>query len=188
MKERAIYQNLLSACASCRSIISVLRLVLLPPQNENSNTNLARFVTSFIPVGYQSTKRLSITISSSPHQPIPFHASRPPARHHIQKLSLSRQRPRPSVQPSLLHPRSLLHQVPQSQVFPSSLLYLLRRPLNSKRRMLIRYYIIFILRVDRLVVRRNIDLVIGEFVLAEVFEEVGVAGTVEVDVSVGGVL
>jgi len=53
--------------------------------------------------------------------------------------------------------------------------------------MLVGNYIIFIFWIDRLVVRRHIDFVVGELVFAEVFEEVGVAGAVEVDVGVGGV-
>jgi hypothetical protein len=36
--------------------------------------------------------------------------------------------------------------------------------------MLIGHYIVLIFRVDGLVVRRNVDLIIGELVFAEVFE------------------
>jgi hypothetical protein len=47
--------------------------------------------------------------------------------------------------------------------------------------MLIRHDIVFVFRVDGLVNRWNVDLVIGELVLAEVLEEVCVAGAVHVD-------
>jgi hypothetical protein len=50
---------------------------------------------------------------------------------------------------------------------------------------LIRHYIVLILRIDRLVMRRHVDLIVGQFVFAEVFEEIRVAGPVEVDVRVG---
>jgi hypothetical protein len=53
--------------------------------------------------------------------------------------------------------------------------------------MLIRNYIILVFWIDRLVVRRNVDLVIWELVFAEIFEEVGVKQVVEVYVSVVGV-
>jgi hypothetical protein len=53
--------------------------------------------------------------------------------------------------------------------------------------MLVRHYIVFIFWIDRLVVRRDVDLVVWELVFAEVFEEVRVTGPVEVDVGVGGV-
>ena len=53
--------------------------------------------------------------------------------------------------------------------------------------MLVWYYIILIFWVDRLVVWRDVDFVVGELVFAEVFEEVCVAGAREVDVGVGGV-
>jgi hypothetical protein len=53
--------------------------------------------------------------------------------------------------------------------------------------MLIWYYIVLIFRVDGLVVRRNVDLIIRELVFAEVFEEVRVPGSVEVNVGIGGV-
>jgi hypothetical protein len=52
---------------------------------------------------------------------------------------------------------------------------------------LIRNYIVFIFWVDRLVVRRHVNVVVGQLVLAEVFEEISVPGPVEVDVGVGGI-
>lgn len=48
-------------------------------------------------------------------------------------------------------------------------------------------YIILVLGVDGLVVRRDVDLIVGEFVLAEVLEEVCVSRPVEVNVCVIGV-
>lgn len=47
--------------------------------------------------------------------------------------------------------------------------------------------VVLILRVDGLVLGRDVDLIIGEAVLAEVLEEVGVALVVEVDIRDGGV-
>jgi hypothetical protein len=52
---------------------------------------------------------------------------------------------------------------------------------------LVWYYIILVFWVDRLVVCRDVDFVVGELVFAEIFEEVCVAGASEVDVGVGGV-
>jgi hypothetical protein len=49
---------------------------------------------------------------------------------------------------------------------------------------LIGYYIILIFGIDGLVVRWYVDFVVGELVFAEVFEEVRVAGSVEVNVGV----
>ena len=54
--------------------------------------------------------------------------------------------------------------------------------------MLIRHYIIFIFRIRRLVLRRDVDEFFGEVGgTVEFFEEVGVAGRGEVDVGVGGI-
>ena len=54
--------------------------------------------------------------------------------------------------------------------------------------MLVRHYIIFIFRIRRLVLRRDVDEFFGEVGgPVEFFEEVGVAGGGEVDVGVGGV-
>jgi hypothetical protein len=50
---------------------------------------------------------------------------------------------------------------------------------------LIRNYIIFIFWVDGLVMRRNVDLIVGQLVFTEVLEEVGVSCAIEVDVGVG---
>lgn len=53
--------------------------------------------------------------------------------------------------------------------------------------MLIRYYIIFVLGIDWLIMRRNVNFIVWKFVFAEVFEEVRVSCSREVDVGVGRV-
>ncbi len=54
--------------------------------------------------------------------------------------------------------------------------------------MLVRHYIIFIFRIRRLVLRRDVDEFLGEVGRpVEFFEEVGMAGGREVDVGVGGI-
>lgn len=60
--------------------------------------------------------------------------------------------------------------------------------MNSESGVLIGDDIVLVLGIDRLEVRRDVNVVVGEFgVLAEVFEEVGVEGVVEMDVGVVGV-
>ena len=54
--------------------------------------------------------------------------------------------------------------------------------------MLVGNYIILVLRVDGLVFRLHVDLVLGEAVGDKVGEELGVAGAVEVDVGMMCVL
>jgi len=54
--------------------------------------------------------------------------------------------------------------------------------------MLIRHNVILILRVDRLVLRFDINLIIGEFILGEILEQVRVPGAMHVDIREGGVL
>jgi hypothetical protein len=49
--------------------------------------------------------------------------------------------------------------------------------------MLIGYYIVLIFRIQRLVMRRDVDLVIWQLVFAEVFKEVCVSRPIEVHVS-----
>ena len=83
----------------------------------------------------------------------------------------------------LLH-WAFLHQIRQSQVLPSSLFRLLRGSLNPKRRVLVWHYIVLVFWVDRLVMRGNIDFVVGQLVFAEIFEEVRVPRAVEVHVGV----
>lgn len=53
--------------------------------------------------------------------------------------------------------------------------------------MLVRHHVVLIFRVDGLEVGRDVDVVFGEAVLAEVFEEASVPRSVEVDICVGGV-
>ncbi len=53
--------------------------------------------------------------------------------------------------------------------------------------MLIWYHVVLIFGIQGLIVRRDVDIVIWELVFAEVFEEVGVSGAVEVDICVAGV-
>jgi hypothetical protein len=74
-----------------------------------------------------------------------------------------------------LLPRSLLHQIRQPQVLPSSLLGLLRSSLNAKRCMLVRHYIVLIFWINGLVMGRHVDFVVRELVFAEIFEEVRVS-------------
>jgi len=50
--------------------------------------------------------------------------------------------------------------------------------------MLIWYNIVFVFWVQWLILRRHIDLVVGKLVFAEVFEEICVSRTVEVDICV----
>lgn len=53
--------------------------------------------------------------------------------------------------------------------------------------MLIGHHVVLVLWIYGLQVRRHVNLVVWEAVLAEVVEEVGVAGAVEVDLGVAGV-
>lgn len=80
-----------------------------------------------------------------------------------------------------------MHQRHQPQILPRRLSNVLRRALDAKRRVLVGYDVIFVFRVDGLVLWRDVDFVVGELVLAKVFKEVGVAGAVHVHVRVGRV-
>lgn len=51
--------------------------------------------------------------------------------------------------------------------------------------MLVGDHVVLVLRVNRLMLGWDVNLVRGEFVLAEIFEEIGVAGAVEVNVREG---
>lgn len=51
--------------------------------------------------------------------------------------------------------------------------------------MLVWDYIVFVFGIDGLVVRRHVDLVVGQLVFAEVFEKVRVSGAVEVYICEG---
>ena len=76
--------------------------------------------------------------------------------------------------------RPLVHEITQAKVLPRWLLVPLRGTLDAKRSMLVRYHIVFIFRVDRLMLGRDVYFVVGEAIAAEVLEEVGVAGAVHV--------
>jgi hypothetical protein len=52
---------------------------------------------------------------------------------------------------------------------------------------LIGHYVVLVFRVDGLQVRRHVDVVGGQLVLAKVLEQVGVARLLHVDVGEGGV-
>ena len=59
--------------------------------------------------------------------------------------------------------------------------------MNPKSRMLVGDNIVFVFRVQRLVLWCDGDFFCGQLDACEVFEEVGVVGGVEVDVGEGGV-
>jgi hypothetical protein len=46
------------------------------------------------------------------------------------------------------------------------------------------HYIILVLRIDRLIVRRYVNLIVWQLVFAEVFKEICVSWAVEVDVGI----
>lgn len=54
--------------------------------------------------------------------------------------------------------------------------------------MLVRHHVVLVLGVDGLVVRGDVDVVRGQLVAAKLLQEICVAGTVEVDLGVMGVL
>jgi hypothetical protein len=60
-----------------------------------------------------------------------------------------------------------------------------KMPPRAKRRGECTYhYIILILRIDRLIVRRYVNLIVGQLVFAEVFKEICVSWTVEVNIGI----
>jgi len=84
--------------------------------------------------------------------------------------------------------RPPLHQLLQPQILPRRLFPRLRCPRDPKSSMLIWYDIVFVLRVRRLMVRWHVDFFVGKLRGAvELFEEVGDAGLIHVDVGVGGI-
>lgn len=83
--------------------------------------------------------------------------------------------------------RPIGHQPRQPQIPPSRFPRFLRCALDPEGRVLVRHDVVFVVRVDGLVLRRDRDFLGGEFDAVEVFEEVGVVGGVEVDVGEGGV-
>lgn len=95
----------------------------------------------------------------------------------------------------------------QPEVFPRRFMFLLLGLGDPERRVLVgddyrcvsarsgrkggregEQTVVFVLRVDGLVVRRHVDVVVRELVAAEVFEEVGDAAAGEVHVGSAGVL
>jgi len=63
----------------------------------------------------------------------------------------------------------------------------LRGALNPERGMLIRHYIVLIVRIDGLVLRRDIDFFGRQFDTSEVLEQISVVGRVQMDVSEAGI-
>jgi hypothetical protein len=59
--------------------------------------------------------------------------------------------------------------------------------LNAERSVLIRDYIVFVFRVDRLVMGRDVDFIVWKFVFAKVLEQVCISRAIEMDVGVVGV-
>ncbi len=90
--------------------------------------------------------------------------------------------PIPATQTSI-PPGPFLHQISQSQISPCGFPSLLCSPLDSKCRMLIWHYIVLIFRIQWLVVRRDVDVVIRQLVFAEIFKEVCVSRPVKMHVS-----
>jgi hypothetical protein len=82
-------------------------------------------------------------------------------------------------------PGALRKQLLQPQILPRRLLVLHCVALDSKRGMLVGHDIILVFRVQRLVLRRNEDFLWLKVRAGELFEEVGDARGVEVEV--GGV-
>lgn len=78
-------------------------------------------------------------------------------------------------------PGALGHQAAQAKVPPGGLPPQLRGLLYAEGGVLVRHDVVLVLGVDGLMVRRDVDVVRGQAVLAEGFEEVGVAGAVEVE-------
>lgn len=117
-----------------------------------------------------------------------------PYRHHLARQPLilpPPPPPHPTTTPTSTargpRPRPPPHQLPQPQVLPRRLPRLLRRLGDAKRRVLVRHHVVLVLGVDGLQVRRDVDVVGGELVLAEIFKQVRVARGVHVHVGEGGV-
>ncbi len=83
--------------------------------------------------------------------------------------------------------RSLLHEFGEVEVFPGRLLVALRGLLDAEGGVLVGHDVVLVFGVNGLVVRGHVDLVVGQLVLAEVLEEVGVAWPLHVDVCVASV-
>lgn len=77
-----------------------------------------------------------------------------------------------------------MHELRQTKIFPSGLFYFLRGLLYPERGVLVGDDIVFVLRVDGLQVGRDVDIVGGELVLAEILKKVGVARVLHVNVGI----
>lgn len=80
-----------------------------------------------------------------------------------------------------------MHQFPEPQVLPRRFCSSLRRTLDAKGCVLVGHHVILVLRVDGLMLRRDIDFVVREAVFAEVLEQVGIARSVHVHIGEGAV-
>lgn len=122
-------------------------------------------------------KDKSFTSTPSPRQPVSRRTRRPRSR---------RTTPRPRADPAAPSPAApfpgpLAHQVAQAEVLPRGALRALRGALDAEGGVLVGDDVVLVLRVDGLVLGRDVDVVVREAVAAEVLEEVGVALVAEVD-------
>lgn len=62
-----------------------------------------------------------------------------------------------------------------------------RRIARGESTMLIRDHVVFVFRIDWLVVRGNVDIIVWEFIATEVFKEVGETTGGKVNVSSSGI-
>lgn len=83
--------------------------------------------------------------------------------------------------------RPPFHEVCKAEILPHGFLGLLGGALDAKGGVLVGHHVILVLRVDGLVLRRDVDVVRGEPVFAKVVKEVGIAGAMHVDVGEAGV-
>lgn len=82
---------------------------------------------------------------------------------------------------------ALLHEAGEAEVLPGRLLAALRGLLDAEGGVLVGHDVVLILGVDGLVVRRHVDVVVGQLILAEVLEEIRVARPLHVYVRVAPV-
>jgi hypothetical protein len=78
--------------------------------------------------------------------------------------------------------RCCAHQAFQTEIPPSRLLHLLCRSLDAECSVLVGHNVIFIVRVDWLMLWWDIDLFSRKFEPREVFEKVGVMRLVEMEI------
>jgi hypothetical protein len=83
---------------------------------------------------------------------------------------------------------SLFHEIAEPQIPPRGLPAALGRLLNAKRGVLVRHHVVLILWVDGLVMRRDVDLVVGQLVLAKVLKQVRVPRPLHVYICITPVL